>query len=92
MYTSSAAAAIPNPFSVLYASTKAFISTFGASLAAEVKPSGIDVLVFHPSPVASRFYDKVVWEARQDTPLGVLTLLTAVIPFEDAVAEDAEAQ
>ncbi|KAL6769693.1 hypothetical protein ACKKBG_A32010 [Auxenochlorella protothecoides x Auxenochlorella symbiontica] len=58
VYTSSAAAAIPNPFSVLYASTKAFISTFGASLAAEVKPSGIDVLVFHPSPVASRFYDK----------------------------------
>jgi hypothetical protein len=23
-----------------------------------VKPYGIDVLVFHPSPVASRFYDK----------------------------------
>ncbi len=36
VFTSSAAAAIPNPFSVLYASTKAFISAFGASLAAEV--------------------------------------------------------
>jgi hypothetical protein len=23
----------------------------------QVKPYGIDVLVFHPSPVASRFYD-----------------------------------
>lgn len=37
-----------------YAATKAFISVFGASLAPEVKPHGIDVLVFHPSPVASR--------------------------------------
>ena len=58
MYTSSAAAAIPNPFSVLYASTKSFLSSFGASLAAEVRHAGIDVLVVHPSPVASRFYDK----------------------------------
>lgn len=44
---------------VLYAATKSFISAFGASLAAEVKELGIDVLVFHPSPVATRFYDKV---------------------------------
>lgn len=58
VYTSSAAAAIPNPFSVLYASTKSFLSSFGASLAAEVRHAGIDVLVIHPSPVASRFYDK----------------------------------
>lgn len=58
VYTSSAAAMIPNPFSVLYASTKSFLSAFGASLAAEVRPHGIDVLVFHPSPVATRFYDK----------------------------------
>lgn len=58
VYTSSAAAAIPNPFSVLYASTKSFISSFGASLAAEVRSEGIDVLVVHPSPVATRFYDK----------------------------------
>ncbi|KAG2485629.1 hypothetical protein HYH03_015689 [Edaphochlamys debaryana] len=58
VFTSSAAAAIPSPFSVQYAATKSFISVFGASLAPEVKPHGIDVLVFHPSPVASRFYDK----------------------------------
>lgn len=57
VFTSSAAAAIPSPFSVQYAATKSFISVFGASLAPEVKPHGIDILVFHPSPVASR------WEA-----------------------------
>ncbi len=57
VYTSSAAAAIPSPYSVLYASTKSFISSFGASLAAEVRSEGIDVCVVHPSPVATRFYD-----------------------------------
>uniref|UniRef100_A0A7S0YGV5 Uncharacterized protein n=1 Tax=Polytomella parva TaxID=51329 RepID=A0A7S0YGV5_9CHLO len=60
VYTSSAAAAMPSPFSVQYAATKSFLSVFGASLAPEVKPFGIDILVFHPSPVGgnSRFYDK----------------------------------
>eukprot|EP00955_Chlamydomonas_euryale_P036429 350435-Chlamydomonas_euryale.AAC.9 len=55
VFTSSAAAAMPSPFSVQYAATKSFVSAFGASLAPEVRPSGIDVLVFHPSPVASRY-------------------------------------
>ncbi|CAD7701950.1 unnamed protein product, partial [Ostreobium quekettii] len=54
--TSSPAAVLPGPFSVLYASTKAFVSSFGASLAGEVKSRGIDLLVFHPSPVATNFY------------------------------------
>lgn len=35
VYTSSAAAAIVSPFTVLYAATKSFVSAFGASLAAE---------------------------------------------------------
>ncbi len=37
VYTSSAAASIVSPFTVLYAATKSFISAFGASLAAEVR-------------------------------------------------------
>ena len=53
VYTSSAAACIVSPFTVLYAATKAFLSAFGAGLAAEVRHKGIDVLVFHPSPVAT---------------------------------------
>lgn len=57
VYTSSAAAMMPSPFTVLYAATKSFISSFAASLAAEVKHHGIDVCVIHPSPVATRFYD-----------------------------------
>ena len=58
VFTSSAAACQPCPFSCMYGATKAFISSFGASLAVEVKTRGIDVTVVHPSPVASRFYDK----------------------------------
>lgn len=54
VYTSSASAVLPSPFSVLYAGTKAFLSMFAASLAPEVKPYSIDVLAVHPSPVASR--------------------------------------
>jgi short-subunit dehydrogenase len=36
MFTSSAAAVMPSPFVCLYGATKAFLSSFGASLAAEV--------------------------------------------------------
>mmetsp|Transcript_4415 Transcript_4415/g.5944 ORF Transcript_4415/g.5944 Transcript_4415/m.5944 type:complete len:313 (+) Transcript_4415:83-1021(+) len=59
VFTSSAAAMMPSPFAVMYGASKAFVSAFSASLAAEVKSRGIDVVAVHPSPVASRFYDKV---------------------------------
>eukprot|EP00216_Chloropicon_sp_CCMP2111_P004814 CAMPEP_0198239020 /NCGR_PEP_ID=MMETSP1446-20131203/4545_1 /TAXON_ID=1461542 ORGANISM="Unidentified sp, Strain CCMP2111" /NCGR_SAMPLE_ID=MMETSP1446 /ASSEMBLY_ACC=CAM_ASM_001112 /LENGTH=323 /DNA_ID=CAMNT_0043921549 /DNA_START=223 /DNA_END=1194 /DNA_ORIENTATION=- len=58
VYTSSAAASMPSPFTALYSATKSFLSSFAAGLAAEVKSKGIDVCVVHPSPVATRFYDK----------------------------------
>ncbi|GMH38473.1 hypothetical protein BSKO_06357 [Bryopsis sp. KO-2023] len=57
VFTSSPAGIMPGPFAVLYAATKSFLSVFGASVAGEVKSKGIDVMVFHPSPVASRFYE-----------------------------------
>lgn len=55
-YTSSSAAFIPNPMSALYASTKIFLTTFAASIAAELAEGKIDVLVVHPSPIDSNFY------------------------------------
>eukprot|EP00210_Caulerpa_lentillifera_P000346 g339.t1 len=54
--TSSPAGCMPGPFASMYAATKSFLSMFGASIAPEVKSHGIDVLIFHPSPIASRFY------------------------------------
>ena len=58
VFTSSAAAAIPSPFTSMYGATKAFVSQFAACLSVELKPCGIDVCSVHPSPVASNFYDK----------------------------------
>jgi len=55
VFTSSAAAFMPNPFAAMYGCTKAGVSEFAASLAVEGKDRGIDVHAVHPSPVNSRF-------------------------------------
>ena len=78
VFTSSAAAAVASPFTCLYAATKACVSSFGASLAVEARHRGIDVLVFHPSPVASRFYDRA-------HKLGVLDFFRGVAVHPDAL-------
>jgi len=54
-FTSSAAASIPSPFTAMYSATKAFITRFATSLAAEAGPQGVDVMAVHPSPVQSNF-------------------------------------
>jgi len=54
-FTSSAAAYMPSPFTAFYSATKAFISRFATSLAAEAQPQGVDVIAVHPSPVNSNF-------------------------------------
>ena len=59
VFTSSVAGFIPTPFAAMYASTKAFVSQLACCLHIEVKNLGIDVCAVHPSPVASKFYDKV---------------------------------
>ena len=56
-FTSSPAWMLPSPTAAMYAGTKAFVTHFGVSLAAELKSEGIDVCVAHPSPVRSNFYD-----------------------------------
>ena len=55
VFTSSSASYIPNPFAVLYGTTKAAVSAFAASLAVEARTRGIHVHAIHPSPVHSRF-------------------------------------
>ena len=59
VFTSSVAGFIPTPFAVMYASTKAFVSQFAASLHIECQALGIDVCAIHPSPVASQFYSNL---------------------------------
>jgi short-subunit dehydrogenase len=55
-FTSSPAGLMPTPTTVMYGATKAFLTSFGSSLAGEVHSAGIDVLVVHPSPVDTGFY------------------------------------
>ena len=55
VFTSSAAAYLPSPFTAFYSATKSFLSRFATSLAAEAQPQGVDVLAVHPSPVHSNF-------------------------------------
>lgn len=55
-FTSSPSNLFANPTSALYGSTKAFVTEFAASIAPEVAEYGIDVLVVHPSPVTTAFY------------------------------------
>lgn len=55
-FTSSSAGFLPNPMSAMYGSTKAFLTTFATSLSSELHSQNIDILVIHPSPIASNFY------------------------------------
>jgi len=55
-FTSSPAGLLPCPMTVMYGATKAFLTEFAVSVAAEVRGDGIDVLVVHPSPVDTNFY------------------------------------
>jgi short-subunit dehydrogenase len=57
-FTSSAGAYFPGPTAVMYAATKAFLTSFAVSLAGELRDVGIDIVVVHPSPVQSNFYIK----------------------------------
>jgi short-subunit dehydrogenase len=55
-FTSSPAGCMPTPMSTTYGATKAGLTEFASSLAPELYPDGIDVLVVHPSPVDTGFY------------------------------------
>ncbi|KAI8923947.1 putative short-chain dehydrogenase [Entophlyctis helioformis] len=55
-FTSSSGGFLPGPMTSIYSSTKAWMTNFAASVAAEMAESRVDVLVVHPSPIASNFY------------------------------------
>eukprot|EP00842_Homolaphlyctis_polyrhiza_P001971 jgi/Hompol1/2775/HPOL_006157-RA len=55
-FTSSSAGFLAAPMTGIYNSTKNWMTNFGASLAGELLDDKIDVLVVHPSPIATNFY------------------------------------
>jgi hypothetical protein len=73
--TGSVAGRQPLPFHGVYAATKAFDQFLGESLWAELRGSGIDVLVLEPGPTATEFF-QVAGETREagEPPRGVVEL------------------
>lgn len=55
-FTSSASCYLPGPTATMYSPTKAFLTNFASTIAAENHDIGIDVVVIHPSPVNTNFY------------------------------------
>jgi short-subunit dehydrogenase len=76
-FTSSPAGLMPNPFAAVYGMTKAALTEFAVSIAPELRPDGIDVLVVHPSPVNTNFYTE---EATKTSPALALFRKTAPTP------------
>lgn len=66
-FTSSPANLIPAACTAMYGSTKAFVTQFAGALAGELAADKIDVLIMHPSPVATNFY--AAPELLQNKPL-----------------------
>ncbi|CAJ1992150.1 3-ketoacyl-CoA reductase [Leishmania donovani] len=55
-FTSSVACYLPGPTATMYSPSKAFLTSFATTIAAENHDLGIDVVVIHPSPVNTNFY------------------------------------
>ncbi|KAG5469082.1 hypothetical protein GH5_02367 [Leishmania sp. Ghana 2012 LV757] len=55
-FTSSASCYLPGPTATMYSPSKAFLTNFATTIAAENHDLGIDVVVIHPSPVNTNFY------------------------------------
>ncbi|KAF5219003.1 hypothetical protein ECC02_008085 [Trypanosoma cruzi] len=56
-FTSSSAGYLPGPTATLYSPSKAFLTNFAVTIAAEVRHAGIHVVVMHPSPVNTNFFN-----------------------------------
>ncbi|EKF27634.1 hypothetical protein MOQ_008639 [Trypanosoma cruzi marinkellei] len=55
-FTSSCAGYLPGPTATLYSPSKAFLTNFAVTIAAEVRHAGIHVVAMHPSPVNTNFF------------------------------------
>jgi short-subunit dehydrogenase len=70
----------------LYAATKAGISVFGDSLQAELRGSGVSVLVVTPGPVATRFFERrgVPYDRRWPRPIAAGRVARATVDALEA--------
>lgn len=76
-FTSSASAFFPGPTAATYAASKAFVTSFATSLAAEMRGTGVDVVVTHPSPIRSSFWANCDADAQNLQSLSLVQRLAA---------------
>jgi hypothetical protein len=86
LITGSVAGRQPLPLHGLYAATKAFDQFLGESLWAELRGSGIDVLVLEPGPTATEFFE-MAGETREtgEPPRGVVELALDSLGYQPSV-------
>ncbi len=68
----------PIPLMAVYAATKAYVISFSAALAAEVKGSGVDVLAVCPGSIDTNFYTVTGGSETMFGPLGTADHVVAV--------------
>lgn len=59
LFVSSLVGHIPSPYFATYAATKSFVLSFGTSLYAELKTSGVDVSVLSPGVTETAMYEQM---------------------------------
>ena len=59
VFTSSQTAFWPMPYAAMYGAEKAFLSSFASSLAAELRPDGIDILAVRPAHVETNLFARL---------------------------------
>lgn len=64
LLTASVDAQMADPYEAVYGATKAFVKTFGESLASELADSGVTVTTFMPGPTDTNFFSRA---GMQDT-------------------------
>jgi uncharacterized protein len=67
LFTSSIAATMPSPLEAVYGASKAFLSSFAASLRNELKDAGITVTALLPGPTETNFFHRA---GMDDTRVG----------------------
>jgi hypothetical protein len=81
LFVSSLTAHMPSPFFSNYASTKSYISNFGSSLYAELKPKGIDVTILSPGVTNTPMSEKtgIDWTKTKVQTMGAKTVAEETI-------------
>jgi short-subunit dehydrogenase len=72
LLVSSVAAFYPMPYQAAYAASKAFVTSYGQSLDAELRPRGVSVGVFAPGGIATEMLELAGFDKKLTTGVGIM--------------------